>query len=121
MGMIIRNYQAMATLNISYFTVPVALCMALGVRTYPIMSKPGQKLLDRNKPRDFVEVLKKANLDENVRGRLLRAEGCAANWFEALPVFAAAVTAGNSAGVSPLIMNCLSIGWLVSRLLYTYV
>ena len=43
--------------------------MALGVRTYPIMSKPGQKLLDRNKPRDFVEVLKKANLDENVRRR----------------------------------------------------
>ncbi|KAG9254519.1 uncharacterized protein F5Z01DRAFT_655485 [Emericellopsis atlantica] len=95
--------------------------MALGVRTYPIMSKPGLKLLDRNKPRDFVEVLKKADLDENVRGRLLRAEGCAANWLEALPVFAAAVTAGNSAGVSPLIMNCLSIGWLISRLLYTYV
>jgi uncharacterized MAPEG superfamily protein len=52
---------------------------------------------------------------------LLRAEGCAANWFEALPVFAAAVTAGNSAGVSPVVMNWLSIGWLVSRALYTYV
>ncbi|KAL2211670.1 hypothetical protein CC79DRAFT_1328982 [Sarocladium strictum] len=85
------------------------------------MSEHGQRLLDRNKPRDFVEVLKKADLKEDVRGRLLRAEGCAANWFEALPVFAAAVTAGNSAGVSPLLMNWLSIGWLASRVLYTYV
>jgi uncharacterized MAPEG superfamily protein len=36
-------------------------------------------------------------------------------------VFAAAVTAGNSAGVSALTMNVLSIGWLASRVLYTYV
>jgi hypothetical protein len=41
--------------------------MALGVRTYPIMSVHGQRLLDRNKPRDFVEVIKKADLKEDVR------------------------------------------------------
>ncbi len=36
-------------------------------------------------------------------------------------MFAAAVTAGNSAGVSPLTMSVLSIGWVASRVLYTYV
>lgn len=51
----------------------------------------------------------------------MRAEACSANGFEALPLFAAAVTAGNSAGVSALTMNVLSIGWLASRVLYTYV
>lgn len=56
-----------------------------------------------------------------LRGRLLRAEACSANGFEALPFFAAAVTAGNAAGLSAPTMNTLSIGWLVSRVLYTYV
>lgn len=36
-------------------------------------------------------------------------------------MFAAAVTAGNSSGVSALIMNVLSISWLASRVWYTYV
>ena len=52
---------------------------------------------------------------------MIRAEACSANGFEALPLFAAAVTAGNSAGVSTQAMNVLSIGWLASRMLYTYV
>jgi uncharacterized MAPEG superfamily protein len=56
-----------------------------------------------------------------VRERLLRAEACTANGFEALPLFAAAVTAGNSAGISAFTMNVLSISWLVSRAVYTYV
>nr|GFD58146.1 hypothetical protein [Tanacetum cinerariifolium] len=56
-----------------------------------------------------------------LRGRLLRAEACSANGFEALPLYAAAVTAGNAAGLSALTMNMLSIGWLLSRAIYTYV
>jgi uncharacterized MAPEG superfamily protein len=31
------------------------------------------------------------------------------------------VTAGNTAGLSAFTMNVLSIGWVMSRLLYTYV
>jgi uncharacterized MAPEG superfamily protein len=56
-----------------------------------------------------------------LRGRLLRAEAASSNGFEALPLFAAAVTAGKAAGLSALTMNTLSVGWLTSRLLYTYV
>jgi uncharacterized MAPEG superfamily protein len=36
-------------------------------------------------------------------------------------VYAAAVTAGNAVGVSAVTMNVLSIAWLASRVLYTYV
>lgn len=56
-----------------------------------------------------------------LRDRLLRAEACSANGFEALPLYAAAVTAGNSMGLSTFTMNILSTGWVMSRLLYTYV
>jgi len=107
--------------NISYFTIPPALILALGARFYSGLSGPGKKHFDRHNPRDFTETLKKSDLDKELRGRLLRAEACSANGFEALPLFAAAVTAGNSAGVSALTMNVLSIGWLASRVLYTYV
>lgn len=36
-------------------------------------------------------------------------------------MFAAAVTAGNTAGVSAGTMNLMSIGWIISRFVYTYV
>jgi uncharacterized MAPEG superfamily protein len=107
--------------NISYFTIPGALFLALGARFYSGLSGPGFKLFDRHRPRDFIETLKSADLDEETRGRLLRAEACTANGFEALPLFAAAVTAGNSAGLSAFTMNMLSVGWLTSRVVYTYV
>lgn len=66
------------------------------------------------------KISRSADIDQ-LRGRLLRAEACSANGFEALPLFAAAVTAGNAAGLSTLTMNTLSAGWLASRLLYTYI
>ncbi|KAF3041920.1 hypothetical protein E8E12_007391 [Didymella heteroderae] len=103
--------------NISYFTIPPALIFALIPRFYSGLSGPGTKLFDRNSPRSFPDTLKSADLDEELRGRLLRAEACSANGFEALPFFSAAVTAGNSAGLSALTMNTLSVGWLASRLL----
>ncbi|PVI05971.1 hypothetical protein DM02DRAFT_724743 [Periconia macrospinosa] len=107
--------------NISYFTVPVALFLALVPRVYSGISGPGKKLFDRHRPRDFTQTLKNADIDEELRDRLLRAEGCSANGFEVLPVFAAAVTAGNSAGVPARTMNLLSVGWISSRVVYTYV
>lgn len=118
--------------------VPPALILALLPRFYSGLSGPGARLFDRNNPRGFIDILKKAEIEEEVRntivsmkvrkltifqlrGQLLRAEACSANGFEALPFFAAAVTAGNAAGVSAGIMNALTLLWLASRILYTYV
>lgn len=53
--------------------------------------------------------------------KILRAEAATANGMEGLPVFAAAVVAGNSAGLSPLTLNALSLGYIVSRVVYNYV
>ncbi|WQF77264.1 Putative membrane-associated, eicosanoid/glutathione metabolism (MAPEG) protein [Colletotrichum destructivum] len=108
-------------MNISYFTIPPALVLALFGRLYSGILGPGKMLFDRNNPRGFPETIKNAELDEKTRGRLLRAEACSANGFEGLPLFAAAVTAGNSAGVSALTMNVLSLAWLASRVLYIFV
>ncbi|TID04990.1 hypothetical protein CH35J_003242 [Colletotrichum higginsianum] len=108
-------------MNISYFTIPPALVLALFGRLYSGILGPGKKLFDRNNPRGFPETIKNAELDEVTRGRLLRAEACSANGFEVLPLFAAAVTAGNSAGVSAFTMNVLSLAWLASRVLYIFV
>ncbi|CAI6255862.1 unnamed protein product [Periconia digitata] len=107
--------------NISYFTIPIALILPLCARFYSGLSGPGAKLFDRLNPRGFTETLQKADLNEDLRGRLLRAEACSANGFEVLPVFAAAVTAGNSSGVSAQTMNLLTIGWVLSRVVYSYV
>jgi hypothetical protein len=69
--------------NISYFTVnpshpypslrsltftqiPLALFLPLGARFYSGHSGPGAKLFDRKNPRDFVDTLKQADIDEEV-------------------------------------------------------
>jgi hypothetical protein len=70
--------------NVSYFTVsyqyaelfftqltlvqiPSALVLPLLARYYSGLSGPGAKLFNRNDPRGFVDTLKKAELDEEVR------------------------------------------------------
>jgi uncharacterized MAPEG superfamily protein len=135
-----RNFFHLCFQFLTATQIPPALILALLPRFYSGLSGPGAKLFDRNNPRGFNDVLKTAELDDEVhlyrprseqrktsltqiqlRGRLLRAEAASANGFEALPFYAAAVTAGNAAGVSATTMNVLSAVWLVSRLAYNYV
>ncbi|KAJ1323742.1 MAPEG family protein [Microdochium nivale] len=107
--------------NISYFTVIPALILPLSARYISGLSGPGKKLFDKNNPRGHMETLRTAEIDKELRARLIRAEACCANGFEALPLFAAGVAAGNAAGVAARTMNLLSVGWIASRVLYTYV
>ena len=44
-----------------------------------------------------------------------------ANGFDNIGLFAAAVVAGNVAGLSPRVLNGLSLGYIVSRVVYTWV
>src|SRR5712671_5430955 len=50
-----------------------------------------------------------------------RSEGAQKNGFENLGLFAAAVVAGNIAGLPAETLNLLSGGYLASRVLYNYV
>lgn len=56
-----------------------------------------------------------------LRQRLTRAENCTANAFENLPLFAAAITAANSAALPLRQLNLLAGAYLGIRALYTWV
>ncbi|KAI1759113.1 hypothetical protein GGR53DRAFT_177056 [Hypoxylon sp. FL1150] len=107
--------------NVSYWTIPAALFLALLPRVYSGLTGPGSKFFDRSNPRTFAARLDSAELDKKLRLRLQRAEAVVANAFETLGLYAAAVTAGNAAGVPAETMNTLSLGYLASRMVYTWV
>ncbi|KAI0116402.1 hypothetical protein GGR51DRAFT_316125 [Nemania sp. FL0031] len=107
--------------NISYFTIPVALFTALWPRNFSAFQGPGQKHFDPTNPRTFASRLEKSDLDKETVARILRAESASSNGFEVLPLFAAAIVAGNSSGLSNTALNSLSIGFILSRIAYNYV
>ncbi|KAI4868145.1 hypothetical protein F4820DRAFT_150761 [Hypoxylon rubiginosum] len=107
--------------NISYWTIPAALVLALLPRVYSGLTGPGTKIFDPNNPRTFAARLDSAEIDKKLRLRLQRAEAVVANAFETLGLYAAAVTAGNAAGVQARIMNTLTLSYIASRVLYTWI
>ncbi|KAI8959473.1 hypothetical protein F5Y11DRAFT_332948 [Daldinia sp. FL1419] len=107
--------------NISYFTIPAAVILALLPRAYSGITGPGKKFFDPNNPRTFTAKLESAEIDKRLKGRLVRAESAGANAFENLGVYAAAVTAGNAAGLSAKTLNALALGYLAARVLYTWI
>ncbi|KAI1135319.1 hypothetical protein F5Y05DRAFT_395241 [Hypoxylon sp. FL0543] len=107
--------------NISYYTIPGALVLALLPRVYSGIAGPGKKFFDPNNPRLFTQSLERADIDKKLKGRLQRAESAGANAFETLGLYAAAVTAGNAAGLSAGTLNALTLGYLASRVFYTWV
>ncbi|KAI1427514.1 hypothetical protein F5Y12DRAFT_736995 [Xylaria sp. FL1777] len=111
----------LAEKNISYFTIPVAVVAALWPRTQSAFKDLGWKLIDPTNPRTFVSRLEKSDLDKETIARMQRAEAATANGFEGLPVFAAAVVAGNTARLSNTALNSLTIGYIASRIVYNYV
>ncbi|KAI8944714.1 hypothetical protein F4801DRAFT_585125 [Xylaria longipes] len=107
--------------NISYFTIPVALFTSLWPRSQSAYQGAGQKYFDPCNPRTFAARLEKSDLDKETVARILRAESASSNGFEGLPLFAAAIVAGNSAGLSNTALNSLSITYILSRIVYNYV
>lgn len=57
-------------------------------------------------------------LDTKTRGQILRCEAAMNNGHENIALFAAAVVAGNAAGLNTRLLNSLSLGYLVSRAAY---
>jgi len=55
------------------------------------------------------------------KNRIFRAEGAQQNGFENVGLFAAAVVAGNMAGLSATTLNGLTYGYLGSRVLYNLI
>ena len=77
--------------------------------------------MDVTYPRGFVKAAQDETLlDERTRRRIVRAEAAMANGFEHIGIFAAAVVAGNVAKLNPRLLNGLSLGYIVSRLVYIF-
>lgn len=112
--------------NTSLYTVPIAWLIALGPRGYSVFTytkhtKTKQSPEVKN-PRSFkAQVAKDPTLAPLIRDRILRAESAQLNGAENLGFFAAAVAAGNAAGLDVGLLNGLAWGYVASRVLYNVV
>ncbi|KAG4428206.1 hypothetical protein IFR05_016313 [Cadophora sp. M221] len=105
--------------NFSFYTVPAAWLIAFLPHIYATSLS---KKFDIVSPRTYVSNLEKDQaIDQATKDRIIRAEGAQTNGFENIGFFAAAVVAGNLAGLPAVILNALSGGYLVNRILYNYI
>ncbi|OAQ61206.1 membrane associated eicosanoid/glutathione metabolism-like domain-containing protein [Pochonia chlamydosporia 170] len=105
--------------NLSFFTVPAAFGLTLLPHLYAVGSA-GFNVYDNSYPRAYRDTLiKDTSIDKIRKQRILRAEACSLNGLETIGLFAASVIAGNYAKLDTATLNNLSIGYLVSRFLYT--
>jgi uncharacterized MAPEG superfamily protein len=113
-----------STTNYSLYTIPAAWLLSILPHSYAIMlySRSAHKRFDNCHPRSLTSKLEgDQTIDKATKERIIRAEGAQQNGFENLAFYAAAVTAGNVAGLAPQTMNILSAAYLASRAVYNLV
>ena len=106
--------------NLSLYTVPAAwvLCIAPHIYSVQLFQNATSKF-DNKQPRFLVQsVVESQNIDVATKGRILRADFAQHNGFENLGFFAAAVVAGNMAKLDLFWLNGLTVGYVLSRILY---
>lgn len=116
--------MSLSTTNYSFYTIPAAWLLSILPHTYAIIlySISAHKRFDNCHPRSLISKLEgDQTIDKRTKERIIRAEGAQQNGFENLAFYAAAVTAGNAAGLAPQTMNMLSGVYLASRALYNLV
>ncbi|KAK5664300.1 hypothetical protein OQA88_518 [Cercophora sp. LCS_1] len=107
-------------LNLSYYTVPVAFVLIMAPNMYA--AGLAGKNYDLANPRKTEEhVAKDEKLGKTVARRISRAKAAAANGFETIGLYAAAVVAANAAKVDVGLLNKLTLAYVVSRAVYDYV
>ncbi|KAF2430677.1 hypothetical protein EJ08DRAFT_633411 [Tothia fuscella] len=105
------------TRNYSLYTIPLAWALAIAPHMYA--ASLGGSKFDNTAPRTYTSSLKEdQTLDKATKDKIIRAEGAQSNGFENLPLFAAAVVAGNVAKLDNWSLNALSGGYLISRVVY---
>ncbi|APA12774.1 predicted protein [Sclerotinia sclerotiorum 1980 UF-70] len=105
--------------NFSLYAIPVAWIFAQACHVYAVSAT---KSFDNRSPRDFPKSLESdQSIDKAKKNRVRRAHAAGANGFENIGFFAAAVVAGNVAGLSNSTLNTLSGGYLISRAVYNFV
>ena len=113
----------LAQTNISMYTLPISWILCLAPRLYAayLYTTTTSKPIDLLLPRALAaRATADTTLTTGERDRIVRAEAAQDNGLENVGFFAAAVVAGNVAGVSKVVLNSLSIAYLVSRALYNW-
>ncbi|TQV99650.1 hypothetical protein V2A60_005106 [Cordyceps javanica] len=107
------------TKNLSYYTVPAALFACLVPNVLATASAGAN--YDTANPRTLKDNLEKSDsLDKEAKQRIGRAKAASDNGFETIGLYAAAVVAANVAGVDTVLLNRLTIGYIVSRFAYIF-
>ncbi len=107
--------------NLSLYTIPVAwlLCLAPHIYATQLYQRASSRQFDNRQPRSLVKtVSENSSIDSATKGRIQRAEAAQQNGFENVGIFAAAVVAGNMAGLGSGWLNGLSGGYVISRVVY---
>lgn len=110
--------------NISLYTIPAAWLIALMPRFYAASTYKAStgKSFNAVNPRLFVgECSSTQSLDSTTKGRILRAESAQQNSYENLGLFAAAIVAGNAAGLTPSTLNGLGLAYVGVRFVYNHI
>jgi uncharacterized MAPEG superfamily protein len=116
--------MSLSPTNYSFYTIPAAWLLSILPHSYAIIlySRSAHKRFDNCHPRSLTSKLEgDQSIDKATKGRIIRAEGAQQNGFENLAFYAAAVTAGNAAGLPPQTMNMLSGAYLAIRTIYNLV
>ncbi|WVW84216.1 hypothetical protein I302_106246 [Kwoniella bestiolae CBS 10118] len=114
------------TNNFSLYAVPAAWVVAMVPHFYAISlynseKAPGSADWDNRAPKKNIANIKEGKLSPEAQGKFLRAEAAQENAFQNLPLFAAAILAGNFAKLSPSTLNTTAAVYIVSRIAYTLV
>ncbi|KAI9654766.1 MAG: hypothetical protein M1821_005760 [Bathelium mastoideum] len=113
--------------NLSYYAIPAAWFIAVvphayAITLYSARSSSPSTAVDLTKPRVMLKTLDEdQSVDKATKDAIIRAESAHGNGMENLGLFAAAVVAGNTAGVEAGLLNALSWGYVGSRVLYNLV
>ncbi|PSS16500.1 hypothetical protein M430DRAFT_19488 [Amorphotheca resinae ATCC 22711] len=107
------------TSNYSLYTIPAAWVVALAPHAVTLALA---KSIDKTAPRTYAKSLESdQTLDKATKAKIHRCEGAQTNGFENIGLFAAAVIAGNIAGLPAETLNTLSGGYILSRIVYNYI
>ncbi|KAL1839035.1 hypothetical protein VTJ49DRAFT_1935 [Mycothermus thermophilus] len=114
------SFLDLESTNWSYYSIPVAFVLCMAPHAYAVAL--AGKNYDISNPRKTEEICAKdEKMSKATLKRISRARAAAANGFETLGLYAAAITAGNAAGLATGRMNRLALTYVLSRAVYNYV
>ncbi|EIW65917.1 hypothetical protein TREMEDRAFT_74881 [Tremella mesenterica DSM 1558] len=112
------------TNNLSFYAIPAAWVLAIAPHFYAMAlynkeRAPGTPAWSFASPKSNIVNIKSAKLSPSVEDAFLRAESANDNSFVGLPLFAAAIVAGNVARLPVDTLNAAAALYLVSRIAYS--